>query len=103
MEEKATLKLGHSSGNYRVGVNDVCICYVSYPVLIIDDLDDAAVFVLHRGRRHWLFRLHRLCRFLLQLLLKVDAKLIVLNYYIEAVYISTYLRYCARMTQNDLI
>lgn len=74
MEEKATSKLGHSSRSDRVGVNDVCICYVSYPVLVIDDLDDAAVFVLHRGRRHWLFRLHRLCRFLLQLLLKVDAK-----------------------------
>lgn len=40
------------------------------PVLIIDDLDYAAMFVFHGGRGHRLFRLHRLCGFLLQLLLR---------------------------------
>lgn len=39
------------------------------PVLIVDDLDYAAVLVLHWGRGHWLFWLHWLCCFLLQLLL----------------------------------
>lgn len=39
------------------------------PVLIVDDLDDAAVLVLHWGWGHWLFWLHWLCCFLLQLLL----------------------------------
>lgn len=39
------------------------------PVLIVDDLDYAAVLVLHWGRGHRLFWLHRLRCFLLQLLL----------------------------------
>lgn len=40
------------------------------PVLIIDDLDYAAMFVFHGGRGHRLFWLHWLCGFLLQLLLR---------------------------------
>lgn len=40
------------------------------PVLVVDDLDDAAMLVLHWGRGHWLFWLHWLCCFLLQLLLR---------------------------------
>ena len=40
------------------------------PVLVIDDLDYAAMLVLHRGRSHWLFWLHWLGGFLLQLLLR---------------------------------
>lgn len=76
MHEKTRVKLGHSSGSpsRKLWMTWACLCCVSYPVLIVDDLDNAAVFVLHGGRRHWLFRLHRLCCFLLQLLLE-DAKL----------------------------
>lgn len=43
---------------------------ITNPVLIIDDLDYAAMFVFHRGRRHGLFWLHWLCGFFLQLLLR---------------------------------
>lgn len=42
---------------------------ITNPVLIVDDLDYAAMLVLHWGRGHRLFWLHWLCCFLLQLLL----------------------------------
>lgn len=47
-----------------------CLQQMTNPVLIVDDLDYAAVLVLHWGRGHWLFWLHWLCCFLLQLLLR---------------------------------
>lgn len=47
-----------------------CLQQTTNPVLIVDDLDYAAVLVLHWGRGHWLFWLHWLCCFLLQLLLR---------------------------------
>lgn len=43
---------------------------ITNPVLIVDDLDDAAMLVLHWGRGHWLLWLYWLCCFLLQLLLR---------------------------------
>ena len=58
----------------------VCVCVVwlspqcTHPILVVDDLDDAAVLVLHRRRGHGLLWLHGLRSFLLQLLLRDKPK-----------------------------
>lgn len=48
----------------------LCLHETTNPVFVVDDLDYAAVLVLHRGRSHWLFGLHWLCCFLFKLLLR---------------------------------
>lgn len=56
-----------------------CLQQTTNPVFIIDDLDDAAMLVFHWGRGYWLFWLHWLGCFLLELLLRDNSN----TYYLD--------------------